>query len=88
LPASRQIGELVTQGSRRVCIFRRYCAAHVSLSRSVALKSSTLPTHANTSGQVHVPRLWEVTGRADSDRRRAVREWNSAHKQRTESANR
>lgn len=29
--------------------------------------------------QIHVPRVWEVTGKAPEDRRRAVREWNDTY---------
>lgn len=31
------------------------------------------------SKNIHVPRVWEITGRAPEDRRRAVREWNNAY---------
>ena len=35
--------------------------------------------------QVHVPRVWEVTGKAPEDRRRAVREWRETYKRLRES---
>lgn len=63
---------------RKCCKFRLYCAAHVPTATRYTSPApiAVLPTHSDPAGQVHVPRVWEVTGAMPNDRKRAVREWN------------
>lgn len=42
-----------------------------------------MSTPTPVSAPVHVPRVWEITGKAPEDRRRAVREWREAYRQLT-----
>jgi len=82
--ASRKSPEIVERAGRRICLFRNFCAAHTpaALRITATVTGTTLPAHQNTAGQVHIPRVWEITGKAPEDRRRAVREWNDAYQRR------
>jgi len=86
-PATRKLAELVETAASRRCVFWYYCAAHIPVDiRKTAVVASPLPLpiHSSTHGQVHVPRVWEITGRADQTRRRQIRESNLAASARTQ----
>lgn len=75
--ASRKFPEMVERDDRTCCIFRLFCAAHVpaDVLHMTATVQSEPPTHAAPTGQIHVPRVWEVTGQRAIDARAADREW-------------
>lgn len=81
-PGSRKVPVMLSRRGRRCCVFQFFCAAHVPipLPKTAAAPAPRLPTHARPTGAVHVPRVWEITGRAPIDRIRAVREWNEARR--------
>lgn len=78
--ASRKFPEMVVRAGRRSCTFRLFCAAHVpaDVMHMTATVQSAPPTHSAPTGQIHVPRVWEVTGRKASDQLDADREWRSS----------
>lgn len=71
--ASRQFPEMVERDGRRCCIFRLFCASHVPA--DVLHLTAAAQIDPSAPGQIHVPRVWEVTGQHAIDARAADREW-------------
>jgi hypothetical protein len=67
---------MVVRAGRTHCIFRLFCADHIpsDVMHMTAPVHSDPPTHSAPTGQIHVPRVWEVTGRRAHDDLAADRE--------------